>query len=713
MPTRLRPLLSAATLAGLAAAPAALRAQPSAAPANSDQTVVLSPFDVTGSADKGYESGNAVGATKTNTPIIDLAYSVQEIDPALLEALKPTMIYDAVRYVSGVSRGDTRVDDFTIRGFTAAVANDGLLYFNQNVITDMANIERLEVVKGASAVLYGSVAAGGLVNIVHKAPLDYRADSLEIEVGSYDFYRGVLDSNIPIYKTNRSELNYRLIMSGQDSRSYQNFYHVERYLISNNLEFKANDKTDIRLRVDYTDLWGINNPSLTYDYNGVLLNESDAFYRGEPSIDWQHNHYLTAQLTAEQKFNEDWSLKFSSAYVAANEYRREVFTNTPPPNPTQWVRYLQVIPNIDDSSISEADLLGNFRLGPTEHKLMLGAFTSVLQNPTQNVRYGPLTPNFNVLDPVYGPGIYTVGPLVASALRETFSESFDWATFIQDQMQALNGKLFFTVGAREDYNQITNTNQSPLATGQLTTSQTYTKASPRVAALYKVVPELSVYASYDQSFTPAPGTGSFAGVPFPPPTADQEEAGLKYALLDGRLSGSASVFRIERNNITVADPINPGFLTATGQVESTGWELDTAAFITPHWQIYGGVGHYHNWDSQDTNPANVGEVFVGIPSWNVGYFTSYDFKGTALDGLSVGLGVTGMSGIPIDTGKNPITTKASYVVNPEVTYDWGRWGVSLHVENLLNNQYIEFASSDRYAQPGSNRWVYFSVKRSW
>jgi len=675
-------------------------------PASSDQVVVLNPFDVTGSADRGYQTANASGATKTNTPIIDLAFSIQELNPEFIQDVDPKDIYDAARYVSSVARGDTRVDSLTIRGFTAALSNDGLLYFGENILTDPANIERMEVIKGASAVLYGSAAAGGLINVIHKTANDERQDSLELETGSYSFYRGVLDSNIPILKTGDTELDYRLIVSGQDSRDYQDFYHVERYLISNNLDFKVGPNTDIKLRVDYTDLWGINNPSLTYDYNGVLLHESDSFYRGEPSIDWQHNHYLTAQLTAEERFSEDWALKVSSSY------RREVFTNTPPTDPTQWVRYEQIIPNIIDASIDEADLVGNFKIGPTKHQLLLGVFGSVEQNPTGNYRYGPLTPNFNVINPVYGPGIYTVGPLVASALRVTFSESYDWAVFAQDQITLLNDKLILTGGGREDYNQITNTNESPLATGQLTTSQTYTKASPRFAALYKVTDGLSLYASYDQSFTPAPGTNSFAGAPFPPPTAVQRETGFKYAVLDGRISGSGSVFEIQRNNITTADPINPGFLVATGQVETKGWEVDSTAFITQHWQIFGGFGHYHNYDSIDTVPANIGEVFVGIPSWSMGAFTKYDFAGTWLNGFSVGLGVTGMSGIAIDTGINPITTKASYILNPEMAYVWGSWRFSVTTENILNNHYIEFASSDRYAQPGNDRAIYFTVKKT-
>jgi len=297
-------------------------------------------------------------------------------------------------------------------------------------------------------------------------------------------------------------------------------------------------------------------------------------------------------------------------------------------------------------------------------------------------------------------------------VMEFNDQSYDWAMFAQDQMQFFNDRLYVVVGGREDYNDINNTNVSPLATGQLVFNQIYTKPSPRVATLFKISNGLSVYGSYDESFVPAPGTNSFAGVPLPPPTATQREAGLKYELFDGRIQGSASAFNIDRNNVSTTDPINPGFTIAVGQIKTTGWETDLSAFITPHWQIYGGYGHYHNFDAVDTVAANIGEIFLGTPWWTMGVFTKYDFKGTVLDGWAIGVGVTGMSGISVNTDKAGPLTDASYVLNPEVSYTWKRWRFALNVENILNNYYFVYASSDRYIIPGQPREIYFTVKKS-
>jgi iron complex outermembrane receptor protein len=344
---------------------------------------------------------------------------------------------------------------------------------------------------------------------------------------------------------------------------------------------------------------------------------------------------------------------------------------------------------------------------------LIGAYILALENLTKNVRYGPLTPNLNVLNPVYGAGIYTVGPLVASALRSFTNQSDDWAVFVQDQMSMFNDRFYITVGGRQDYNQLTTNNTSPLGTGQLTFNQVYTQASPRAAALFKIMDGLSAYVSYDQSFTPAPGSNSFAGTPFPPPTAVQREGGIKWALFDGRVSGSASTFQIERNNVTTTDPINPGFSIAVGQVETTGWETDIAAYILPHWQIFGGFGHFHNFDSIDSTKANIGGLFVATPWWTTGFFTKVDFKGTVLEGLEVGAGVSGMSGIPVNTGFNGPFTSASYILNPEITYSMKHWRFSFRVENVLNNNYIVFASSDRYVVPGQPRELYLTAKLSY
>src|SRR6185437_1966473 len=100
-----------------------------------------------------------------------------------------------------------------------------------------------------------------------------------------------------------------------------------------------------------------------------------------PSLDQQHNHYIQAELIAEQKIGQDWALKFSTNYTNDNEYRQETFLNTPPATtPTQWVRFLQVIPQVFSSDVSEADLLGNFNTGALKHKVLIGAYILALEN---------------------------------------------------------------------------------------------------------------------------------------------------------------------------------------------------------------------------------------------------------------------------------------------------------------------------------------------
>ena len=178
-----------AVLAALGGATAG--AQPaSPSRAASEEVVQLSPFDVNANTDRGYIATRASGATKTNTPMIELPHSIQVLNSDFIKDTGSETVFQAARYVSNVAGGNQRGDDaMLIRGFGVTRLRNGQPYATGNAFTfdEMAAFDRVEVIKGASAVLYGSASPGGLINLVDKRPLAERRSSLSLSAGSHSF----------------------------------------------------------------------------------------------------------------------------------------------------------------------------------------------------------------------------------------------------------------------------------------------------------------------------------------------------------------------------------------------------------------------------------------------------------------------------------------------------------------------------------------------
>ncbi|MGA3007152.1 MAG: TonB-dependent receptor [Opitutaceae bacterium] len=190
------------SLATMASAQAAAPA-PAAAPETDQETIVLPSFTVNTDKDKGYQATNSVSATRTNTPIADLPFSVSALTSQFIQDTAPNDLTDIARYAAGVTSASKEfnagADSFTIRGFTQSPERNG---FNEtsfgNSYVDTANIERVEVVKGPAALLYGQVSPGGTVNYITKQPENDPFITVSSTYGSDAYYRETLDLNLPV-----------------------------------------------------------------------------------------------------------------------------------------------------------------------------------------------------------------------------------------------------------------------------------------------------------------------------------------------------------------------------------------------------------------------------------------------------------------------------------------------------------------------------------
>ncbi len=705
-------LAAVTLLTGLLQAPALLaQSSPASAKPSDDETLNLSPFEVNATTDNGYIATRASGATKTNTPMIELPHSIQVLNSEFIEDTASTSVYDAARYVSNVAGGDQRGDDaMLIRGFAATRLRNGQPYPTGNAFTfdEMDAFDRVEVIKGASAVLYGTSAPGGLINLVDKKPLQTQQSTVSLTAGSYDFYKAGFDTTGPLAKLGDIPVDYRIISSYEDSKSWREFVFRRRAYINGSLDFKISKDTDLLTRVEYQhdemkDSYG--KPYIWFDTNnvGYLLNLPDGFFRGDPNIDRKYDTHFYWDTELQHYFSQNWSVKGSLTYGNYYGSRTEVFISAQGPTISAFPRFAQYIPDAAVQWVGEVDLLGKFKVGPTSHQFLAGVNLYDRDENASNLRFNVAPDPFNIFAPVYGST--TIGTEVTSVRRITDTTTKWQGYFAQDQFNVFGDRLQFIVGVRKDvldqkvYSKVTGVT-SPNNDGQ---------TSPRYGMLLRVTPQISLYASFNESFTPSSGAGSVQGVPFPSPTAQQKEIGAKFEWFDSRVTGGFSYFENVQRNLTVTDVLNPGFSIAVGKVQSKGMEFDAGFAITKNWQLIASAGVDRAIDAEDTTVANVGLRQANVPDDMASLWTKYDFKSGAAKGLSFGFGenYVGNRAGARDSAARPFTLPGYAITNGLISYKYGRQKFALNIENLFDKRYIMVGSA-RLADPGEHRALRFT-----
>ena len=660
-----------------------------------DPVIHLSPFQVNSVTDRGYIATRSSSSTKTDTPLIELPHSIQVLNKEFIDDTGATTLQQAIRFTSNVSGGDTRGDGFIIRGFGTTILRNGLS-FTSSTNNDPIAFERVEVVKGASAVLYGTSAPGGLINLVDKKPLARAQTTIQTQAGSYDFYKASIDTTGPVARLGKFEINYRAIGAYEDSQSFLDHAYRQHGFLSGALGVRRG-ATDVTLRFTYQH--DNVRESFTKPYvffpagstNGVLLNLPDNFYRGELT-DYRHIRAALAEAVVEHQFSSSWAVRWVSRYNDSYDVGQGVFISNQGTSINLWPRNSQLIQNDEQQRMSEINILGKFKIGPSSHQVLAGANLFNAHTFATNYRYNLDTPAIDIFSPVYG-AVPTTEVLGVRRLTNTITDFTGY--FLQDQFSFGDGRLNLVAGIRKDE---LKQNVYNLRTGTVAPNPD-DQVSPRYGALWRASKQWSVYVSYNESFTPASGASSFQGVPFPSPTAEQTEGGVKFELLDGRLNGGASVFQNTRRNQVTTDPINPSFSIATGEITSKGAEIDIGVDLTKQWQLIAGAGWIDATITSDSVAANVGRGFVSVPKFTTSAWTKYDFKSGPLKGVSAGFGIV-HEGERWANTLNTVKVPGYTIFNALVGYNTGPHRIALNLENLFDKSYVVRVFSERAALPG-------------
>lgn len=659
----------------------------------------LETVNVVGSKDQpSYNVKRTSTVTKTDTPLLDTPQSVTVLDEKFLKDTAVNSIGDAVRYVPGVgtAQGEGNRDTVVFRGnsSTGDYFVDGLRDDVQ-YYRDFYNIERVEVLKGPSGMIFGRGGPGGVLNRATKQAVIGQPSFYEISglIGSWDQYRTTFDIN-QAFDDARS---LRLTGVYEDSDSYRDGVYNERFGLNPTFGWAIDDKTTVRLGFEYftderTADRGI--PS----FNGKPYDTDESTFFGDPDRSPTDVEVFAFTASVDHEFHDKLKLRNTTRYATYDKFYQNVFANgaVTGGGTVAIAAYNQDTQR--DNFINQTDVVFEFTTGSVEHTLLTGMELS--RQETDNFR----ETGYN--DPVANTGLGSVpaanprynGPLffrqsATDADNNGVAEGL--ALYVQDQIQLLP-QLQLIAGLRADFLNMdfhNNRTDSDIETSD----DLY---SPRVGLVYKPINELALYASYAKTYVPRAGEqlASLAlnNASLEPEEFENFEVGAKWDATD-RLSFTFAAYQLDRSNQAITDPGNPTQLILVDGQQVKGIELGASGQITDQWSIAVGYAYQEGETESDNGAISDGTPIQQLPKHSLSVWNRYDFN----EHWGVGIGAIYRDEI-FAAADNAVTLPSFVRFDAALFYRHDEHlSAQLNVENIFDREYYATAHNNNNITPGS------------
>ncbi len=634
---------------------------------------------VTGEQD-GYRVPDATTASRLDIPLLETPASIGVITEEFIEDKAPRRVEDLAPYISGVTAGNVGqgglFTDFQIRGFSTGsqVYINGLRDNYRSLIRDFANIERIEILKGFSSLLYGTGSPGGVVNYITKKPQATPSYKFSADIGSFNFYRGEVDLTGPL--TDDKNVLYRLILAYQDSDYFVDNVEDNRIFVAPSVTLSTGEGGTLTIEGEYY--------RQDKDFNtGAKFFNGQFFYDRsytDPRNSQIYNHYRIAAYL-DQPISKDWSLNLSGQYFNTQREANPIFVALGFEGDTLTRFYRTIFDDYNQYNL-RGEIRGNFNIGATEHKLLAGVEYNKYSSRFNGVNAG-FFGSIDVANPTFDVPI----PTGLTNRTVDFSDS-NWGVYIQDFIKF--GQFRLLAGLR--YGGFENINGG-------VTQQEDNYISPSIGLVYSLTDSASVYASFSQSTEPQFGLlsdGGFAD----PRKATQYEVGAKVNLLNDRLSVTAALFQLEQTNIAESDPSNPDFSILVGDIRSRGFELDVTGKVTENFSLIAAYTYLNSEITTSVIPGQEGNRPINTPRHTVGLYGKYQFTAGSLRGLSLG---TGLVYVGEREGDNENTFELPGYVRVDLgaAYKINNLTFRLGIENLFDIRYASGSNNSANISQGS------------
>ncbi|AZU46733.1 TPA: TonB-dependent receptor [Aeromonas hydrophila] len=633
-------------------------------------------------------------ATRTNTPAKLVPQAIDSVKASELTAFGQPTLSEALTGIPGVNAsGDTRFDGVNIRGFSAS--NDFYLdgfRDDMQYTRDLGNTERVEVLKGPAAVLYGRGSTGGIVNRVSKKPQKGLESSVSAQVGSFDSRRLAAD----LSGEAGEQVQVRLNLAQEDKDSFRNGVTSKRTLLAPSVNWESNDKLNWLLQYernehDRTPDRGI--PGV----NGRPADVPKEYVYSDTRRDFIDDVAQSTRSRLTWDINDQWQLRQQLGYTSLDSQFDNTYVTSVKGDQVTRSRWQQDLKA--NSLISNTEAEGQLQTGPVEHRLLVGFEQNWQERTPKLYQNATAIPAGSLYDPGSLPTYDGAMKLSSDANHKVRG----YGLYVQDQLSL--GDWHLLAGLRRD--DFTVTSRRNDLNKEETVS--VTSLSPRLGLVWNPIEEHAFYASYSKTFTPVGGeligiTPGDKNNNLAPQHTRLYEGGVKSDWLDGRLATTLSLYRLEMYNKRSKDPLDPTKVILTGLQRTEGIELSARAQLTDELYLRGGIAIQDaeqvkaDADLQGKRPMNVsrqnGELFAGYQSGKQGWF-----------------GETGVTAVGDRFADNAnTTTLPGYArFDARAGYRWQQWETQLSVENLTDHDYFVSATSASQIMPGTPRQLHLSA----
>jgi catecholate siderophore receptor len=639
-------------------------------------------------------------ATRTNTAIRDIPQALTVISSGQIADQQLRSISDLLNFVPGASynsgegnrdaivlRGNSSTADFFIDG-----VRDDVQYFR-----DFYNIDRIEVLKGPNAMIFGRGGGGGIVNRVLKRPSlnPYRA--LTSSGDGWGGFRLTGDVDQPL----GANAGVRLNAVYEDGDSFRHHVDLKRYGLNPTAAVLVGPDTRIDLSYEYFHDRRTADRGVPADGDEPIRGHTRTFF-GDPDISFARANVNLATVAAEHDFGGGLTLRNRTMFGDYDKFYQNVFANGF--NSGTGLVTLAGYNNRNNrrNLFSQTDLIWESRLAGIDQTLLFGYEAG--REKSRNVRNSAAFPDGNLVsadDPTVNSNAVFAPSATDANNRVTANVA---ALYIQDQIRLAQG-LEIVAGIRFDSFKL-RVNDLRATGGRF--SRRDRLWSPRLGLVLKPADNLSFYTSYSRSYLPQSGD-QFSGLTdvtdgLKPERFDNYEAGAKWEVLDGLLA-TAAIYQLDRSNTRASDPANPGVTVLTGKQRSRGLELGLERSVTSRWLISAGYTLQKAEIIRTTAAAPKGRDVPLVPNHSFSLWNRYNL--TKQVGAGFGIVARSKSYASISN----VVKLPGYARLDAALYYKLPYGVEaqVNVENILGAHYFATANSDNNIAPGAPRAVKATV----
>jgi iron complex outermembrane receptor protein len=690
----------------------------------------------------GFVANRSLTATKTDTSLAETPQSISVVTKDQMRAQGAESLTQILRYSAAVvpeTRGSTssRLDMLTIRGFSPAIYLDGLRVPDSRDASpqkDAFDLERVEVLRGPSSVLYGQASPSGVVNMVSKRPTDTPFHEVGVEYGTFDKKRTTFDFSGPI----DDEGKYAYRVSGLYDDADGQIEHTEsrRQSISTAFTWRPDEDTSLTLLGHFQqDPKGASYGSIPA-FGSVLHSPTGRhidfdFYDGDKSIEKSDRDYYSLGYLFEHRLNDVWTLRQNARYLRSEGTYASIYNGSDGVKPDfRTIPRYTIASDVDlEAYTLDNQAQAKFDTGPLQHTVLIGAD---YQNNTTDSKVGYGSgPNLDLFDPVYSGNIHA--PAYTSGTTQRDEQK---GLYLQEQMKW--DKWVLLMGGRYDWASTHSTTQDLTTRAKSKSSLDSEAFTGRLGLVYLFDNGLSPYVSYSESFEPQSGTG-YGGSVFKPTEGKQYELGIKYQPPGSNSFITAAVFDLTQSNVVTTDPDTTHICsggscqTQSGQVRSRGLELEGKASLNDNLDITASYAYLDNRVTKSNSTiaytpdpftgASVsvdekGTTTYGVPRHTASAWADYTFHEGQLNGFGVGGGARYVSSS--EDASNTLKVPGYTLFDAALHYDIPHINtlndnlrLALTATNLANKEYVASCYSYAWCWYGSQRTVQASATYRW